>query len=441
MGFLDAASAAPDLRTSEQKPADATRAVEAVESREQGDGPAASDTASLKMDVSAFTRDHDGSKFPISGDLDERTLYDLLVWTADKGASDVTIETGFPVKADFSGTWCAITDRVMTDRDLRRAIGYAYGGEHGIGKLEAGDDLDPPLETFVRKDGRRRYRVNITACRVPGGRGYQMTFRTLPSVPPTLVELGIEKEIVDNTRPGAGMIVVCGPTGSGKSTLLAATIRHLIERGASEKILEYSSPIEYVYDGLAGESTIVTQTEVGQHLRPPRYMEDMSPFAYAVRNALRRKPSIILIGEARDRETIEGCIEASLTGHLLYTTLHSTGVGECLPRMVKPFPGGMREQAAADIMTSMRMVVSQKLLPGAEGGRVACREFMVFDQRIRNKYMDTHIDDWPSLTRKTLQDSSTTGRTFVESAYLLLEAGKISPQTYKTIASAQRGAA
>ena len=438
MSLMASLAQAPDLRTSEQKRADALESEAAMEAA--GTPVPTNAPKALEMDVSAFTRGHDGSRFPLGGDLDDRAIYEMLVWCGDRGASDVTVETGFRIKADFSGTWHVITDRIMTDRDMRKAIGYVYG-EHGIGKLEAGDDLDPSLETFIRKDGRRRYRVNVTAVRVPGGRGYQMTFRTLPSAPPTMTALGIEPEIVENARPSAGMIVVCGPTGSGKSTLLAATIRHLIERGASEKILEYSSPIEYVYDGLAADQTIVSQTEVGTHLRPPRGQEDTPAFAYAVRNALRRKPSIILLGEARDRETIEGCMEAALTGHLLYTTLHSTGVGECLRRMVQPFPEGMRTQAASDIMVSMRMVVSQKLLPGADGGRVACREFMVFDQRTRNKFLDARLDDWPALARKALKDSSVTGRTFNESAYLLLEAGKIDARTYKEIAAAERGSA
>src|SRR3546814_4810216 len=135
------------------------------------------------------------------------------------------------------------------------------------------------------------------------------------------------------------MILVTGPTGSGKSTLLSAAIRSLVEdENANEKVLEYSAPVEYVYDRVSMPSSVVFQTEVGRHLRPKDAHDEGSLFAYAVRNALRRKPTIILIGEARDRATIQASVEAALTGHLLFTTMHTIGVGETLRRAVTPFP-------------------------------------------------------------------------------------------------------
>src|SRR3546814_504353 len=124
-----------------------------------------------------------------------------------------------------------------------------------------------------------------------GGDGIQITIRTLPSEPPPLADLGIEPAIVANLRPPQGMILVTGPTGSGKSTLLSAAIRSLVEgEDANEKVLEYSAPVEYVYDRVSMPSSVVFQTEVGRHLRPKDTYDDGSLFAYAVRTALRRKP-------------------------------------------------------------------------------------------------------------------------------------------------------
>src|SRR5690606_26921321 len=128
------------------------------------------------------------------------------------------------------------------------------------------------------------------------------------SQPIELEKLGIEPAIVANVRPPQGLNLITGPTGSGKSTLLSSIVRYICENpDADEKIIEYSRPIEYVYDGLNFPASFVFQSEIGKHLRPKdeRGGGEDSEWAYAVRNALRRAPDIILLGEARDRATIQ----------------------------------------------------------------------------------------------------------------------------------------
>ena len=142
--------------------------------------------------------------------------------------------------------------------------------------------------------------------------------------------MNLPQTILDAIEPEQGVVYITGATGSGKSTLLASIIRDIAENAESHrKILTYESPIEFVYDTVEKTSSIVSQSEIPRHL---------PSFAAGVRNALRRKPRLILVGEARDPETISAVMEAAMTGHPVYTTLHSNGVAETMRRLVTTFP-------------------------------------------------------------------------------------------------------
>jgi defect-in-organelle-trafficking protein DotB len=360
----------------------------------------------------------------------------VLAWCAERKASDITFQTGEPVWADFGGRWTPITRRALSQPEMEEIAGYAYGPS-AAAEIKSGFDLDPAHE--VRFSGRRmRYRVNISGGRADGGGdGLQMTVRTLPEMPLDISVLGLEDEIVSNFRPKDGMILVTGTTGSGKSTLLSSVIRHIIEKPeANEKILEYSAPIEYVYDKVRKPSSIVHQTEVGRHLRSRSGEGEESLFAYCVRNALRRKPTIILIGESRDRATCTASMEAALTGHLLYTTMHTIGVAETLRRVMSFYPGGERRGIAIDLMETLRMTVSQTLLPRVGGGKVGCREYLVFDRRTREIFSnEPDLEAWPSMARRILDDPAHTGCSMTRSARKLLDEGLIAEETYGYIAA------
>jgi len=312
-------------------------------------------------------------------------------------------------------------------------VRYIYG-ENGPAEIKSGYDLDPSHEIKIQGRGRIRFRVNITGGRTIGTDGIQITIRTLPEIPPDINDLDIEQDIIDNFRPSEGMVLITGPTGSGKSTLLSSGMRMTLEKeDANEKVLEYSKPIEYVYDKVNMPSSLVFQTEVGKHLRPrgsDRYNEE-SEFAYCARNSLRRKPTIIIIGEARDKATIQACVEVALTGHALYSTMHTIGVAETLRRAVTPFPGDERRSIAVDIMESMRMIVTQILLPRIGGGKVGCREYLVFDEDVRSKMLDVDIDEWPQLIRRLLREKLCVGRSMADSAADLFGRNLISEQTFR----------
>ncbi len=164
----------------------------------------------------------------------------------------------------------------------------------------------------------------------------QLFFRVIPTTPPTLAELALEPELIKSITPNQGVVYVTGATGSGKSTLLAAIIREVAERSDSHrKILTYESPIEFVYDNINKPNAIVSQTEVPRHI---------PSFSQGVRNALRRNPKLILIGEAPDPQTIQAVIEAGLTGHPVYTTVHSNGVAETMRRLLTAWPSESGER-------------------------------------------------------------------------------------------------
>ena len=239
--------------------------------------------------------------------------------------------------------------------------------------------------------------------------------------------MNLEKEIFDNLYHKQGMIVVTGGTGSGKSTLLSSIIRYIAENPESnKKILTYESPVEFVYDEVDSPTTLVSQSEIGK---------DLKDFAAGTRNALRRKPDIILIGEARDAETIGEAVTASMTGHLLYTTVHSNGFADTIRRMVNVFPEGERNSKAVDIISSLKMVISQRLVPSLDGKRVALREYVVFNENI----VDELLEDLDNLTYSCRKVLKKYGRSFLQDAQKKYDEGKISYELLQEFVRSEKG--
>ena len=234
------------------------------------------------------------------------------------------------------------------------------------------------------------------------------------------------------------MNLITGPTGSGKSTLLSSLVRWRCEqKGVDEKIVEYSAPIEYVYDGLDFPDSHIFQAEPGDHLRPTELQmeEGGSLWSQCVTNALRRAPKIIIIGEARDKATLENCVKASLTGHLVMSTMHTIGVPESIRMAMMRFPGSERRAIAADLLETLNLVVTQLLLPQVGGGKVGCREFLVFDRKVRTALVGLDPDKWPAKLREMLTARQVVGRSMADSARTLLTEGRITPEIYEWIAA------
>ena len=348
-------------------------------------------------------------------------LAQLLIHCQKLAASDITLQTGEPVFAEVYGRLLRITQRKLSNTEVAEILNLIYG-PNGSAQILSGVDIDTHYEFRPNRNERYRFRVNATGCLVAGHDAIQISFRTIPSTPPKMSDLNLEPQLVDALAPAQGIVYVTGATGSGKTTLLAAIIRDLAEKTERHrKILSYEAPIEFVYDTITMPSAIISQSEIPRHL--PR-------FAAGVRNALRRKPRLILVGEARDPETISASIEAALTGHPVYTTLHSNGVAETLRRLVNSFPADEVKARMIDIIETIRVVIWQQLVPSLDGKRIALREFLIFDEKLRDILLDSKLENISAITRHLLKEY---GQPMSLDAKRKFDAGLISERDYKRL--------
>ena len=352
-----------------------------------------------------------------------RNINTLLAYCNKLDASDITIQTSQPIFAEVYGRLWRVTNRSLTNTEVAELINAIYG-PNATTQILSGQDVDTHYEFRPSRMSRYRYRVNATGCEVEGQHGIQITLRVIPTTPPTLDEMDLPKDILNAIAPHQGVVYVTGATGSGKSTLLASIIRSLAEDPESNrKILTYEAPIEFVYDEIEMTSAIVSQSEIPRHL---------PSFAAGVRNALRRKPHVILVGEARDIETIHAVLEAALTGHPVYTTLHANGVSETMRRLVTTFPANERHGRTVDIIETIRLVIWQKLVPTLDGKRMALREYLVFNEKIRDKLLETDPNEVTAMTRNLLHQY---GQPMIVDAERRFKEGLISEREYRIVAA------
>lgn len=345
----------------------------------------------------------------------------ILMYCVKLGASDITLQTSEPIIAEIYGRLKKITRRRLSNTEVGDVINAMYG-PNATTIIMGGKDIDTHYEIRPNRSERYRFRINGTGCQVEGHDGIQITARTIPTEPPSLESMELPTHILSAIAPEQGVVYVTGATGSGKSTLLAAIIRSIVEDSESNrKVLTYEAPIEFVFDSVEKISSIVSQSEIPRHL---------PSFAAGVRNALRRKPRLILVGEARDPETISAVMEAAMTGHPVYTTLHSNGVAETIRRLVVTFPAEERQGRTIDIIETVRLVISQRLVPTVDGKRVALREYLIFDEKIRDILLETDITNITNAVRKLVREF---GQTMEKDASDKFAAGVITERQYNLI--------
>lgn len=364
-------------------------------------------------------KDHIAETWPDEpGRFTDKDVDPFILWCVKRNSSDITIQTDRPVYNEIYGTLYPGTYRPIDAADMGVFLHKIYGPD-ATARLASGNDLDLSYEIRPDRYTRIRFRVNVTPILSRGRDSAQITMRVLPNEPPTMSDLNIEDDIINSWNPRQGVVIVTGPTGSGKTTLLAAGIRMLMERKAGTgKIVAYEAPIEYVYDAIKSPRSLISQTEI------PRHLPD---FARGVRNALRRKPNVILVGEARDRETISAAIEAAQTGHTVYTTTHTTGVAATIQRMVATFDPSERSERAYALMETTRLIVTQTLAPRVGGGRIGIREWMRFSDEVRDKFLSMDFKEWPAEIQRIIQFY---GQTMAQSAAIAFENGQIDRRTY-----------
>ncbi len=283
-------------------------------------------------------------------------LYDILREAAKKKASDVFIKAGSPPCWRVNGA-VRRTEWPELSSDDTRALAYSVMTHEQIGRFEHRHELDIAFEV----PGVTRIRCNIHQQRGTMG----MVLRLVPLKIYTLEQLGMPPILAEMTKNRQGLILVTGPTGSGKSTTLAGML-DLINSTQEKNIITVEDPIEFVHPD---KMAIVTQREVGI---------DTDSFSDSLKYMLRQNPDVILIGELRDLETINIALAAGETGHLVFSTLHTSSAAETLDRIINMFPPTDRDMLCLRMSGSLKGVVSQKLLPRADGtGRVAGIETMI----------------------------------------------------------------
>jgi twitching motility protein PilT len=300
------------------------------------------------------------------------SIDDLLEQMVTMGASDLHITVGSPPAFRKRG-------------HIHRAEGYEpFTADDTRGLLyrilsseqQKNFELKRQLDFAYAMPGLARFRVNVYYQREAVG----AAFRLIPQEIKTMEELGLPASLHTLTEKPRGIVLVTGPTGSGKSTTLASIIDE-INRSRSEHILTVEDPIEFVH---RHKRCIVNQREIGP---------DAISFAEALKAALRQDPDVILVGEMRDLETISTALTAAETGHLVFGTLHTQSAPSTIDRIIDVFPPAQQEQVRIMIANSLQAVVTQTLLPTADGqGRVAALEILFPDDAVRNLIRQAKIE-------------------------------------------------
>ena len=310
-----------------------------------------------------------------------------LLWAFDRGASDIVLMTDEPVMIRLDGEWQRVSSRRLSGPEILELLSDIYA-PNAAALLSGGEPLDFSHRVIRSREAEVRFRVNATAGQTAfsGMAGIGVVFRSIPSVPPTVKELELEAAIIqahEDVSRSQGLFLVIGATGTGKTTLIASLMRHSIETPPGRMLLTYEAPIEFNLSAVPNKCGVVIQTEIPRH---------QATFRQGVANALRRAPDIILIGEARDPETIDGVVVAAQTGHAVYTTLHANSVAAALPRLIGEFPPAQQRSILARVLDVLRFAVTQRLVPKVAGGRIALREFLVFDADIRRQLANADPD-------------------------------------------------
>ena len=288
------------------------------------------------------------------------------------GGSDLHLKAGAPAHVRVDGDLVPLTDLDALDADATARHAAVILDDDQRRRLAAGHEVDCSYSLA----GVGRFRVAAFCQR--GAVGLVLR-RVLPSSQ-TFAELGLPPAVRRLAEERRGLVLVTGPTGSGKTTTTAALLGHI---NATRRchIVTIEDPIEILH---SDDQAIVDQREIGI---------DTASFATALRSVARQDPDVIFIGEMRDLETVEAALQAAATGHLVISTLHTTGAVETINRVVDLFPERQQAQARLSLATSLRGIVCQRLLPRLGGGRVAAIECLVMTSRLHEFVLDPDKTD------------------------------------------------
>jgi twitching motility protein PilT len=329
----------------------------------------------------------------------------LLQRAVEAGASDIHFKPGRPpvLRRDGSLGDMEKTD-ALTPWDMEEIL-MTVARPDQVDAFKATGDLDLAYQA----GGLPRFRVNVFRQRQEMG----FAFRVISSLIPSFLELGLPPGVERLSSEPRGLILVTGATGSGKTTTLAAMVDH-INRTRRDHVLTIEDPIEIVHQEQRG---VISQREVGL---------DTGSFGEALRRALRQDPDVILIGELRDAETAQVALQAAESGHLVLSTLHTVDAAESCGRIIEFFPPAKQEVIRSILAGVLRGVVSQRLLPRADGGRVPAVEVMITNARIADLIREGRPDE---ITDAVAEGEFFDMQTFSQALISLVLSGEVERET------------
>ena len=329
-------------------------------------------------------------------------MHDLLKAMVSKKGSDLFITTGFPPAIKLDGKMTPVASQQLTMQhtsELTRAMMNDKQAQEFEGTKECNFAISP--------GGIGRFRVS--AFMQMGRIG--MVLRTITTAIPKFEDLNLPPVLKDVVMTKRGLVIMVGGTGSGKSTSLAAMVGYRNENSYGH-IITIEDPVEYVHDH---KNCVITQREVGV---------DTDSWHAALKNTLRQAPDVILIGEIRDRETMDYAIAFAETGHLCMATLHANSANQALDRVINFFPAERKQQVLMDLSLNIRALVSQRLIPKKEGkGRAAAVEILLNSPLISDLIFKGEVHEIKEIMKKSRELGM---QTFDQHLFELYEGGQIS---------------
>ncbi|MES2501839.1 MAG: PilT/PilU family type 4a pilus ATPase [Pseudomonadota bacterium] len=332
----------------------------------------------------------------------EKFVFDLLRLMIGKKASDMFITAGFPPAMKIDGKMTPISQQVLSAQQARE-VARAIMNDKQASEFDATSECN----FAIGLPGVARFRVNAFVQRGSVG----LVFRTIATKIPKFEDLGLPEVLKDIAMTKRGLVIFVGGTGSGKSTSLAAMIGYRNENSYGH-IITIEDPVEFVHDH---KNCIITQREVGV---------DTENWHIALKNTLRQAPDVILIGEIRDRETMDYAIAFAETGHLCMATLHANSTNQALDRIINFFPEERRHQLLMDLSLNTRAFISQRLIPKVDGiGRAAAIEIMINSPLISDLIFKGDVHEIKEIIGRSREIGM---QTFDQALFDLHESGAIS---------------
>lgn len=367
-----------------------------------------------------MTNATDFAPYPFESGIHAESMREFFVWCERQSVSDIHIQGGNHLVVGHQGRLRKASAFVLPDDTWSKLIDEVFNPEiratvSGGRPVDRAYQLDGDMNQRYGLERGERLRFRCNFVQATAGRldtTIALTMRIIPWEIPPLDSLNLEDELREVLLPPRGLGILGGITGSGKSTTVAAILADCQLAYPDRKITTIEDPIEFVL-GTTNDILPPTQLQI---------IRDVDNYADGIRADLRRAPSIIGVGEMRDFETIQAGILAGQVGHFNLSTLHIHSPGEAIPRCLNAVPPEMREATAHDLWDVLQYVIVQKLLRTTDGKRQAIREYIIFDDELRDELSDMPYTRWAKHIDAIIRREK---RRFADQAWRLFQQGRI----------------